>query len=420
MQVPNSTDPTPGDGLQRKTLKMPGAVQILIIVLFLCVIGGGWYYVYKYTGGTEEVPTIDIVNPEDSTKPFEEKELYDEGRQLIQEGNFEAATEIFDDVARNTENTFEKGLAIQQAGMSRFRSADLETQKVGIVQIKKTILASDTAPRLKADGIYNLAVIVCGSGCNEQLFEEVFKDEPFSQYRSGDNIGRSVANLHEWGLSVYATYDSYVRLMSYYGDILLARGKEMSDMEIDYFSSLIDQFKVESDRLLALALTQDRVGERGYVAYYFWKGYSYGGLAYVDYETYGEEFENAYEKSIELGETVEAGSAASQITSFAYYQYAAFLHKIFAEERRQQIQGLLDKLEQNVRANGPQETNQFVLMVQNEAYNESVQHGFVGESIYELAKQYPSFKAFLKEYGIDVEEKPVTEGDTERAEIVEE
>jgi tetratricopeptide (TPR) repeat protein len=317
---------------------------------------------------------------------------YESGMTYRESGDYVSAADAFETAIESAPSEAEKAEAQRRAGVANFLTNDSQKQVEGIGQLKESI-ATAPDPFRKAVAIADLASTVCGNGCDADIFAEVFKDEPYSAYRAGDDVMQSVKNLYEWSIDVAPNPDALVRAATWYADQLLA-----GDSNPTYVTKL-DGLMVQ----IPDVVYKVRQGARSEISFYFWSGYAYGALATTDLEEYGPSFEEAYRKSITLGKFEPAGSNKNYAVLFAYYQYAALLDRLYGEARAADVKANLDALMTSVNNDPNPANNQFLAMARNELTVAGSQHAFVGSALSTLAHKYPEFKAFLESYDLQPE-----------------
>jgi len=369
----------------------------LLVVGIACVVIGGIVYWWYISSQPTESEFLDIkhVSLNDLQKPFEQEVLRTQAEEKRNEGQFAESAALYEEAAEKTGNSVEQADSVARAGVSNFLTGEEEKQIKAVQQLKTVILSSEEASGVRAHAIVDLASLICGSGCNQLLFDEIKSDPMFSVYVSSNDISEGVRQLYEWSIQVRPLPEAYVRAGAWYADQLLLHRNSLSFTTLNNYRDAL-----EAHLTAAGEFTDDEISSsrRALTSFYFWHGFGYGALTALD-SSYAPLFEEAYAKSRSLGEVASLDSAANMAVAFTYYQYAALLSHIYGNVRITDIQANLDKLMSDIRASNNTNSNQFLLMVSNELESEGLQHGFVGASISTLANLYPSFNTFLTEFG---------------------
>jgi hypothetical protein len=400
-QTEYTTLPQQSVPAQQNETKVPiyGWVIGIFLVIIALLAGAYWFLT---SSPTEPEPSIQKLNPTDLSLPWQQRDLRREADAAREAGDFVVAAQKYEEAAQASTNTIEQAHSYARAAVSHFLTGDLSGKQKGIEQLQTLITTATDVPAIQAQNITDLASLVCGSGCDGDVAALVFGKEPFSALAADGDIALSVRRLYEWALGIYPLPEAYVRAASWYADQLLLNSDINMDTKIVYMQMIAD-YNQQAEVLFGKD-TEYQFGQslRSRVSFHFWRGFAYGALAFIDPQTHGAKFEDAYEESIRLGEQTTPGSNANLSVQFAYYQYAALLNHIYGDARKTDVEANLEKLMADVRADTNQTRNQFLQMADNELNNPNIQHGFIGLSLYELADTYPAFKTFLESYGLSL------------------
>jgi len=371
-------------------------IATILIVLVVAVGAYFWISMEKEKAANQLQNQNGAVSTQ-PTSPEAYNNDYQIGMNSREVGDYVSAAQAFESAIVSATNEADTAEAYRRAGVANFLTNDTTKQIDGIRQLKSSIDTADRDTR-KAVAIADLASLVCGSGCNQQIFEEVFSGEPYSQFYHPDDMSRSITDLYEWSISIAPVASALVRASTWYADQLLLNADNLSEAQrAEYISTLESHLTQAARESSAL-----KPGERSQISFYFWSGYGYGALATVDRAKYAPLFETDYQRSIALGKFEPDGSNKNYAVLFAYYQYAALLEHLYGDARKSDIEANLQALITSVNGDPKPENNQFLLMAKNELSVPGLQHGFIGLSLTTLSQKYPYFKTFLESHNLPI------------------
>ena len=223
----------------------------------------------------------------------------------VREGQYESAVAQRDAVLADPDTTSEqKALALSATLGAEYRiSGDLNQRIEDIVEMKKYILDPAVSVETRVNLLNMLAAQYPISGGDARIFEETFKDAPFSDFKatSEANVDRnarlSSRNLFEWSYSTMPTAFAAISIARWYSEqysfdrsLDEEKKKSYAALAAEYLKKAEDAAAAESERFGNAYLDST-----AHLTYRHWRAVTIGRLRAQIGEPYKSMYIQEYE-----------------------------------------------------------------------------------------------------------------------------
>ena len=344
-----------------------GGPLIAIIIIGACV----YYFIAKAPGN---VP--DITMP---TKLIEAQRT----------GDVETVVTELEAIRNDpTRNEDEKAIATFAADGAEFQiTGKLEDRIKSIRDIKAVVTNTEVTDRTRALALNVVAASFADTGRSPIVFDEIFKDAPFNQYKVEGDPEESIRKLYEWSYEIVPTYISAIRISRWYAeqfvfypDLPANIANQNAARAIEFLNNA-DSLVVAQSRLDPSMLQSAR-----YIENRHWRAINIGRLSRQVGQPYTNQYKKEYEDYLAF---VSASPNAYAKGSLLYgrYMYAA---RLFKDNDNVSVKKQLDILAADLNALENPDTVAFVQFLRN---TKSQPAGVNWTFIKDVSEISPTFRA---------------------------
>ncbi len=345
----------------------------LISLVGIIVLGFISYFFYNQ---------ISQVNPEFSFKNEEnisnnkknentKKEVFDYTDDLnkiaINEKKASEKIKLIDSYVKEVESV-DKNLALGQLRLKAKILGDQRNDKAKVLESiklwKEIYRKADPGTRIKADALRRIARMYWITGGDENVAQEIFKDNDFKKYLSKDKtIGKSLINIFKESYNIKPNLKSALELVFWYSEL---GNNEEGKKWLDIYEEIKKEIGYSSLSMQE-AITLYNIDNK--------------------------------KESFALFEKIINDKHEQYLKAFPLGFYATYLNKETNKDRNK-IKEILNKLMENIKTDPKPEYNQFLYFLKVQAKKEK--RDLLATGLEELARDYPEFKTFLEAYGFKV------------------
>lgn len=247
-------------------------IYLLLLLIALSVIGASlWVFFVGPINLTQQQPkdpVSDIIGS-------------------MRNGEFETALGISDSIRNSPEATAEEKAqaTFLSIGARYWVTGDSASRLEDIRMMKDIVRDESLSLDIRVNALNLIAAQYSISGADADIYEEIYKDAPFSQYRSDDpNMDRAARlagrNLFEWSMSMKPTSMAAIHIARWYSEQAVFATSTDSVSNTDN-SQKAEQYLRSADALAMNEVSADPrlVNTPQYLLYKYWRSVIIGRLA---------------------------------------------------------------------------------------------------------------------------------------------
>ncbi len=345
----------------------------LISLVGVIILGFISYFFYNQISQTN--PEFSFENKKNITnnKKVEntKKEVFDYTDGLnkiaIDEKKVSEKIKSIDSYVKEVEPV-DKELALGQLRLKAKILEDQRKDKAKVIESvrlwKEIYKKADPGTKIKADALMRIARMYWITGGDEDVAKEIFKGDDFKKFLSDDkNIGKSLINIFKESYNIKPNLKSALELAFWNSEL---GNKDEAKKWLDIYKKIKLQEHYASLNMQE-AITLYNVGNK--------------------------------KESYALFEKIIADKHQKYLKAFPIGFYATYLNRENNKDKKK-IEGLLNKLMENIKSDPKPEYNQFLYFLKVQSKKEK--RDLLATGLEELARDYPNFKEFLANYGFKV------------------
>jgi tetratricopeptide (TPR) repeat protein len=309
-------------------------VIVLVLVILICVILGGWYLQSTgrlwYSQKSETTSLYDELSNKD--------QAFADGDAFMKKGDYSGAVNSYQTALTNSKDFSEKLLIKYDLGTAKSLAGD----NVGGVSLLKEVALDISAPNdlraYAAQQIGRIAINVTDSQTKSIVLSEIFKDSPFKEMLAKDDESLSIRHLFDYASSLYPLAISETRIADWYA----------KDIRFNHFSTTTDpglsHVLLIKQKLAYADADIDRTKNKstaGFIpAALYRKAIVTSELAHMGVASYDESI-RAYKDAIIAYSKYESLPGEDAAVRFAY---AGFLSHVYGQSKAEEIHSAISPL----------------------------------------------------------------------------
>lgn len=274
---------------------------IVAATIIICVIVGAFLYVkiqsIKNTSNAPLNERLVILAESPPPVPGTVRDDVAQVAILTSAGDYRQAVATYESVVTNPQASVDhRARALLNMTGARYAiSGKVEDYITDLEEMKKVILDKDVSLDLKVDLLNMLGSSYCRSGWQPEVFKAIYSGPVFEDFLASNDPDLSSRRLYEWSYSIQPTAKAAVRIARWYVEQPFFN-KNLPKSEKDAYIQKAIKYMEEGERLQKRAAVdfQNVDQSNAYLAYWYWRAYDTGLLAWYDPANYKDKYKQAY------------------------------------------------------------------------------------------------------------------------------
>jgi hypothetical protein len=278
-------------------------------------------------------------------------------------GNYQGIVSASDAVLNDPSKTdAQKAMAVIVANGARFHLSGNIADKLADVDALKKIATDDTLdPGIRSNAINVMAGNMANSGENPVVFNEVFKDLPFSSFVVPNDSEASVRHLFEWSYSILPNADAAVNIADLFAEPAYVGGLDAATITSNASSAA--SYIAAADGLIPQEIKRDPgyTQSSRYIDYLWWRTRTVGMLSQLIGAPYSGQYKFSYDQLISTFQQSSNVIAKSDVYYARFYYADVLARSGDIADAKIQLDALAAELKPIVRSS----TESYVLSMRN-------------------------------------------------------
>jgi len=352
-------------------------IGITVSILVVVAVGAGIFYAYTVFS--------------QHSRPAADPKVQDLVMKR-QNGDYANAVDSYKSLVSDSSKTnSDRALAIMGSAGAEFHlTGDVNTSLQDIKALKQVVLDTTLSARTRAEAVNDLASLYAESGRSPIVFQEIFKDAPFSQSLVKDSPQLSIRKLYEWSYySISPTANAAVMLAKAYA-VATSSSQQVSATDLATSNAAAEAWLKKADALVLSEQKSDPTYPEStmYANFLYYRTLAVTRLAKSVGEPYKSEYPNDWESYIAFAQKSQ-NAVAKENLLYARFYYSDALSK---DGKNEAAKAQTDLLIKDLNSLEEPYKHAFPLMIVN-AYH--YQNSLAWMSAKNLARLSSDFKAEL-------------------------
>lgn len=286
----------------------------------------------------------------------------------------------------NASNEDKARASILNAGAGAHVTGDPAARLDDVRRLKQIVTDNSLTVYEHVDAINLLATAYNDSGRDKAVFQEIYKDAPFSAFLVPNDPQMSALNLAEWSYGLAPSSEAAITVAQLASGKYFSSPNQSTSTVASYISTAEDYLKKAEAASKAEQTKLPNIYQKGerYLVYRIWRAITIGRLAIEAGEPYKSQYRQEYEDFFKYASALPSVHGKDEVF-YARFQYARILA---LDNDPQTEKQQLDLLAQGL--NGISDSYSFVWLLRNEHKNAPT---VIWSQIQDMTKVSSDFKA---------------------------